>query len=115
MKMKLYFFCILTCAAFLPSITKAQTITTYAGTGVPGFGGDGAAATAAQLYAPAGIALDANGNIYIADEYNHRVRKVDATGNITTIAGTGVADARSMAEAIRVAGKICAGTWLRCW
>jgi hypothetical protein len=65
-------------------------IWTVAGTGVPGFNGDGILATSAQLRIPAGIAVDAVGNVYIADQYNHRIRKVDAvTGIITTIAGTG--------------------------
>lgn len=56
-----------------------------------GFSGDGAAATAAQLYAPSGVAVDSADNVYIADLRNLRVRKVDAeTGNIATVAGTGV-------------------------
>jgi sugar lactone lactonase YvrE len=65
-------------------------ITTFAGTGVPGFSGDGGPATAARLYAPRGLAADGQGNIYIVDQYNHRVRKVDSGGTITTFAGTGV-------------------------
>lgn len=65
-------------------------ITTIAGIGGSGaFGGDGAAATAAQLNLPRSVAVDASGNIYIADASNNRVRKVDAgSGNISTIAGT---------------------------
>lgn len=56
-----------------------------------GFSGDGAAATAAQLYFPSGVAVDSADNVYIADLRNLRVRKVDAeTGNIATVAGTGV-------------------------
>jgi len=67
------------------------TITTFAGTGVAGFGGDGGPATAAQLNAPNGLALD-SGNLYIAEAVGQRVRRVDlATGTITTFAGTGVA------------------------
>lgn len=70
--------------------TKA--ISTVAGSSTAGFSGDGGAATAAQLYYPAGIAVDGSGNIYIADKGNHRIRKVTATtGNISTIAGTGSA------------------------
>jgi hypothetical protein len=65
-------------------------ITTVAGTGQQGFGGDGAAATSALLDSPDGLAVDANGVIYLADTRNHRVRMV-ANGVITTIAGTGVA------------------------
>ena len=64
-------------------------ITTVAGTGV-GYIGDGGAATSASLRIPYGVALDAAGNMYVADESNHRVRKVTAaTGVITTVAGTG--------------------------
>lgn len=65
-------------------------ITTVAGNGRPGFSGDGAAATAASLNSPTGVAVDALNNIIIADFGNNRVRKVDAlTGVITTMAGNG--------------------------
>jgi len=68
-----------------------STITTVAGTGVAGFGGDGGPATQAQLNSPAGVTTDAAGNLYIADNGNNRVRKVTiSTGIITTVAGTGV-------------------------
>ncbi len=65
------------------------TITTIAGTGEGGFSGDGGPATLAQLNYPSGVAVDGAGNLYLADQYNHRIRKVDSTGTITTIAGTG--------------------------
>jgi len=65
-------------------------ISTIAGNGTAGFSGDGGQATSAQLNHPTGIALDASGNIYIADYRNYRVRKIDSgTGIITTIAGSG--------------------------
>ncbi|WP_052733139.1 NHL domain-containing protein [Hymenobacter terrenus] len=65
-------------------------ITTLAGTGTAGFSGDGGPATGAMLNSPRGVAVDGNGNIYIADQSNHRVRKVSAaTGVITTLAGAG--------------------------
>lgn len=65
-------------------------ITTIAGTGVGGFSGDSSLATAAQLKHPRGLALDINGNLYIADADNNRIRKIDAaTGKIYTIAGNG--------------------------
>ncbi|GAB4088472.1 hypothetical protein GCM10028785_11410 [Hydrogenophaga soli] len=65
-------------------------ISTVAGNGTAGFGGDGGVATAAQLSWPTGIAVDAAGNLYIADNQNNRVRKVDAaSGNIATLIGTG--------------------------
>jgi uncharacterized protein (TIGR03437 family) len=64
--------------------------TTVAGTGVNGFSGDGGPATAAQLSSPAGVAVDAAGNLYITDTNNNRIRRVSAaTGNIATVAGTG--------------------------
>ncbi|MGD0501006.1 MAG: M36 family metallopeptidase, partial [Bryobacteraceae bacterium] len=65
-------------------------ITTVAGTGVAGSQGDSGQATVAQLNYPAGVALDGSGNLYIADENNHRVRKVQPNGIITTVAGMGV-------------------------
>jgi len=61
--------------------------------GIAGFSGDGGPATAARLNKPYGIALDAAGAIYFADELNNRVRKIDTSGIITTIAGTGAAGA----------------------
>jgi sugar lactone lactonase YvrE len=65
-------------------------ITTVAGTGSSGYNGDGIAATSAELCAPIGLAVDAAGNLYIADVFNDRVRKVAAgTGIITTVAGNG--------------------------
>jgi sugar lactone lactonase YvrE len=65
------------------------TIVTVAGNGTEGFGGDGGAATDAELDFPSGLAVDRAGNIYIADTNNHRVRKVTPTGIITTVAGSG--------------------------
>ncbi len=65
-------------------------ITTVAGNGGFTFSGDGGLATAASLNHPAGVALDTNGNLFIADAYNCRVRRVDASsGIITTVAGNG--------------------------
>ncbi len=65
-------------------------ITTVAGDGNSSYGGDGGAATAASLYFPTGLALDAAGNLFIADHFNHRIRRMDgATGVITTVAGNG--------------------------
>jgi sugar lactone lactonase YvrE len=66
-------------------------ITTVAGAGAQGFSGDGGAATSASLYQPAGLVLDQAGNLFIADNANHRVRKVAVgTGVISTVAGDGV-------------------------
>jgi uncharacterized protein (TIGR03437 family) len=69
-------------------IAANGTIATVAGTGAAGYSGDGAAASA-QLSGPRGLALDASGSLYIADTNNHRVRKVDSSGNISTVAGNG--------------------------
>jgi len=71
---------------------SAQTgdISTIAGDGTANFAGDGGAATLAELMAPAGIAVDLTGNVYVADTGNNRIRLVSAsTGFITTIAGNG--------------------------
>ena len=66
-------------------------ITTIAGTSTPGFSGDGGQATSAQLDSPAGVAVDAPGNLYITDQGNLRIRKIDTNNVITTVAGTGTA------------------------
>ena len=70
-------------------IDASGTITTVAGTGEEGRGGDGGQAVQARLDKPRGIAVDSAGDLYIADSDNHRVRRVDSSGTITTIAGTG--------------------------
>lgn len=71
-------------------LTTDGSLSTYAGTGEAGFSGDGMAATGARLSLPTGLALDDSGNLFIADQGNNRVRKVDqATGLITTVAGSG--------------------------
>jgi len=63
-------------------------ITTIAGTGTQGFSGDNEPAIAATIDSPTGLAVDVTGNIYIADTHNHRIRRIDTTGTITTIAGS---------------------------
>lgn len=66
------------------------TVQAYAGTGERGSDGDGGPATEATLFRPEGLDLDAEGNLYIADTFNQRIRRVDAkTGIITTVAGSG--------------------------
>ncbi len=70
-------------------VDAAGTIVTVAGTGAGGYSGDGGPAIAAQLNGPSGVAPDAAGNLYIADFFNHRIRRIDAAGTIVTVAGTG--------------------------
>jgi hypothetical protein len=64
-------------------------ITTVAGSGTAGSNGDNGPATGAQLNTPTAVAIDAAGNLYIADTSNNRIRRIDTNGTITTIAGTG--------------------------
>ena len=74
----------------IKKITPGGVVTTVAGNGNAGYAGDGGPATSAKLNTPAGITLDAVGNLYIADKENNVIRKVSAiTGIITTIAGNG--------------------------
>ena len=70
-------------------VDTTGTITTIAGTGEPGYGGDGGPAVRARLSFPSGVAADHAGNLYVTDTGNNRVRRIDTTGTITTIAGTG--------------------------
>jgi uncharacterized protein (TIGR03437 family) len=70
-------------------ITPSGSLTVVAGNGSPGFSGDGGPATHASLHLPTGLAVDPSGNLYIADEFNNRIRKVGTDGTISTIAGNG--------------------------
>jgi uncharacterized protein (TIGR03437 family) len=76
-------------ASVVRKIAANGTITTVAGNGTPGFGGDDGPATSAQINGPFGVAVDAAANLYIADTANGVVRKVSPNGSISTVAGTG--------------------------
>ncbi len=70
-------------------VNNSGIINTYAGNGIKGFSGDGGPATDAEIAGKGAITSDAAGNLYISDWVNNRIRKVDTTGIITTIAGNG--------------------------
>jgi hypothetical protein len=73
------------------SVSSTGAVTTVAGNGTAGYSGDNGPATLAALSRPSGVALDAAGNLYIADAGNSRVRQVSPSGTISTVAGTGSA------------------------
>jgi sugar lactone lactonase YvrE len=104
-KMRLAFYLLLLFQLLTPSFINVQArkkgigdesvgiITTVAGDGIVGFSGDGGPATIAKFSFPNGVAVDKNGNLFIADSINNRVRRVDTnTGIITTVAGNGCID-----------------------
>jgi sugar lactone lactonase YvrE len=73
----------------LLKLDRAGALMVVAGTGVGGYGGDGGPAAKARLFAPHDVVLDAAGNMFVADTYNHRVRRIDRNRIITTVAGNG--------------------------
>ncbi len=72
-------------------ISTSGIVTTVAGNGTPGYSGDGTPATTAAIHNPAGIAIDASGNLFITDYLGYEIRKVNTSGIISTVAGTGAA------------------------
>jgi len=72
-------------------VSAAGIISTYAGTGLPGYSGDGGPASSARLDDPLDVAIDASGNLYVADRGNARVRRISPAGTISTVAGNGKA------------------------
>jgi hypothetical protein len=86
-------------------------IRTIAGTGVGGFSGDGGPATSAMLLAPTGVAAS-HGFLYIADTYNHRIRRVDVNGTITTIAGGMAGELNTpTGVAVEASGAVLIANW----
>ncbi|MCU1238032.1 MAG: repeat containing protein [Candidatus Solibacter sp.] len=73
----------------LRKVTTGGTISTYAGAGSQGFSGDGGAATSAAMNSPTAIAFDGSGNVYVTDQSNQRIRRIDTSGTIQTVAGNG--------------------------
>lgn len=84
-----YAVCLCLTLGLLPVRLWAQTITTIAGNGSRIFSGDGGPATSAGMWWPVGVAVDNQGNVFIVDSGNNRIRKVDTNGIITTVAGNG--------------------------
>jgi sugar lactone lactonase YvrE len=82
---KLFFLLIIIHAPWV----DAQTIFTIAGDSISGFSGDGGLGISAKLFYPTGVTLDSIGNIYIADAGNQRIRKINTSGTISTVAGNG--------------------------
>jgi sugar lactone lactonase YvrE len=76
-------------------VTRQGSVSTYAGNGFAGYGGDNRAATRAELSSPIGLAVDPAGNLYIADSGNNVIRRVSTSGIITTVAGDVAADQAS--------------------
>src|SRR5687768_15941785 len=96
-----------TLAVFGVKVEAADSflVTTIAGNGTQGFAGDGGPAISASLDFPDAIAFDALQNLYIADDQNHRIRKIDRDGRITTIWGDG-SYLRPTAVAVDAAGSV---------
>ena len=75
----------------IPLLSNSQIITTFAGNGIGGHTGDGGPATAAEVNNPGGLAFDGSGNVFFSGFYDNNIRKVSASGIISTICGTGIA------------------------
>jgi len=81
--------CVLAPALGMAQAIQGYTINTFAGTGTNGFAGDSGPANAANFNLPCGLAFDSSGNLFVGDSFNSRVRKIDTSGNVSTVAGNG--------------------------
>ena len=75
--------------AAIDRIDSSGRMTVFAGTGVAGYSGDGGPASSAQFYCPYGMTFGPDGALYVADNVNNRIRRIDAAGTVTTAAGSG--------------------------
>ena len=99
--------------ARIRKVSTANVITTIAGTGTIGFTADGGAATSANIASPLSVAVDTSGNVYFAEQNNHRIRKISATGILTTVAGNGSASFSGDGGAATAAGlSYPSGVWV---
>ncbi|MBC8048086.1 MAG: T9SS type A sorting domain-containing protein [Fimbriimonadaceae bacterium] len=80
----------LLCLCFYTQAYSQSIVTSFVGIGGHGYNGDNISAKTAKLYKPIGIQLDKHGNLYFCDNMNNRIRKVDTSGVITTVAGSGI-------------------------
>jgi uncharacterized protein (TIGR03437 family) len=87
-------------------VTPSGIINTIAGTGTPGFNGDGGAAKNAQLNAPGGLAVDARGNLYFADQLNHRVRLITSDQVFLILFGTGLRNRSALSTVVAQIGGV---------
>lgn len=93
---------------------SAGSLTVIAGTGEPGFSGDNGPANRAELRTPTGIALDAQGNLYVADSGNGRLRRIDRTGVIRTVPGAQYPSQQLLSVTVEPSGSVLfGGRWLR--
>src|SRR5262249_30410839 len=77
-------------------VTPEGTISTFAGDGTAGSGGDDGPAASAQFVVPVDLSADSSGNLFVADQGNYRIRKIDAGGTVSSVAGKGDGDGSPM-------------------
>jgi uncharacterized protein (TIGR03437 family) len=97
------------------ALSQGQVISTLAGTGSPAFSGDGGPANKAAVNTPFGVAVDNNGIVYISDYANNRIRKIDSSGVISTVAGCGEFTTACILAGIGDGGPAIAPLFLSPW